>query len=81
MSQDEFTKLFKYVEQEFSKVHARLEKTATKKQVDDLTANVDGLAGQIKDYHQELLMLAHKVDRMEQWIHQIAEKTGIKLSY
>jgi len=24
-------------------------------------------------------MLAHKVDKLEKWIHQIAEKVGIKL--
>lgn len=81
MSQDEFTKLFKYIESFRKDVEKRFDETATKEQVDKLTSTVDGLASQIMDYHQEMLMLAHKVDRMERWIHQIAEKTGVKLSY
>jgi hypothetical protein len=27
-----------------------------------------------------MIMLTRKVDRMERWIHEIAEKTGVKLS-
>lgn len=50
MSQDEFTKLFKYVQKEFTEVHKKLDETATRKQVDDLTNTVDGLAGLIRDY-------------------------------
>jgi len=30
-------------------------------------------------YFQEMLMLSKKVDRMERWIMEIAEKVGIKL--
>lgn len=81
MSKDEFTKLFKYVEEMRTEMNARFDKTASKKQVDDLTNTVDGLAKQLTEYHQELIMLSRKVDRMEQWIHEIAEKTGVKLTY
>ena len=81
MSQDEFTKLFKYMGKRFGDMDKRFDETATKDQVDKLTNTIDGLVKQLADYHQEMLMLAHKVDRMERWIHQIAEKTGVKLSY
>ena len=74
-------KLFGYMQKEFDKVNKRLEETATKKQVEALTNTVDGLAGLVRDYQQEMLMLTHKVDRMERWILQLAEKTGVKLSY
>ena len=30
---------------------------------------------------QEMMMLAHKVDRLEQWIIKVAEATGVKLTY
>jgi len=30
-------------------------------------------------YFQEMVMLAHKVDRLERWILQIAEKVGLRL--
>ena len=81
MSHDEFAKLFTYMQDEFKLIHEKFEAVATKKQVDDLTNTVDGLAGLIRDYQQEMLMISHKVDRMEQWIHEIAQKTGIQLSY
>lgn len=30
---------------------------------------------------QEMVMLSRKVDRHEKWLHQMAEKMGIKLDY
>ena len=32
-------------------------------------------------YFQEMVMLSHKVDRHEKWLHQVADKLGIKLGY
>ena len=46
-----------------------------------LQSSIDTYAQKADTYFQEMLMLANKVDRMEKWIHQIAEKTGIKLAY
>jgi hypothetical protein len=79
MSQDEFTKLFSYMQGEFTDIKKGLENTA-KSQVDVLTNTVDGLAGLIRDYQQEMLMIGHKVDRLEQWILKVAEATGVKLT-
>ena len=79
MSQDEFTKLFKYVEE--MRTEMREGFTEAAKDRADIRGAIGELAGLIKDYHQEMIMLAHKVDRMERWIHQIAEKTGVKLSF
>ncbi|MCE7936985.1 hypothetical protein DYH10_04345 [Candidatus Saccharibacteria bacterium CPR2] len=78
MSKDEFTKLFKYVERRFNEMDRRFDEQNEK--IDDIRAGVAELAGQIRDYHQEMIMLAHKVDRLERWIHEIAQKTGVKLS-
>lgn len=81
MSQDEFTKLFNYMQKEFDKINARLEQTATRKELDTLTNAVDAYAKQADTYMQEMLALSHKVDRLERWINQIAEKTGVRLTY
>ena len=40
---------------------------------------VDGYAKKADTYFQEMVMLAHKVDRLERWILQIAEKVGLHL--
>lgn len=47
----------------------------------NLQTSVDKYANRADDYFKEMVALAHKVDRHEKWIHQIAEKLGIKLEY
>jgi len=79
MSEDQFTKLFTYMQKEFG--HVRADIQAVREDVADVKGAVAELGGQLRDYHQEFLMLGRKVDRMERWIHEIAQKTGVKLSY
>ena len=54
---------------------------STKEDIDTLLTAVDTYAKKADTYFQEMLMLAHKVDRHEKWIQQIAEKLGVKLEY
>jgi len=51
----------------------------TKEDFLTLQTSVDTYAKKADAYFQEMVMLARKVDRLEKWIHQIAEKVGIKL--
>lgn len=81
MSQDEFAKLFSYVQKEFAVVNKKLENTATKEGLNTLTNAVDAYAKQVETYMQEMLALAHKVDRLEKWIQQVAQATDVKLEY
>lgn len=78
MAQDEFTKLFKHMNQRFDAMSKRFD--AHDKRFDDVLGAIADLAADIKTYHEELLALGHKVDRLERWIHQIAQATGVKLS-
>ncbi len=80
MARDEFNKLYAYMQKEFAVINEKLDQKAEKQQVDKLLGAVSDLAGDIKSYHEELLALGHKVDRLERWIHQIAQETGVKLS-
>jgi hypothetical protein len=79
MNEDEFTKLFKYMQGEFKGIRDRLDVTATKDELNRLTDAVDAFAKQSETYMQEMLALSHKVDRLERWIMKIAEETGVKL--
>lgn len=54
---------------------------ATKEDFNKLLSAVDAYAKKADTYFQEMVALSHKVDRHEKWIHQIAEKLGIKLEY
>jgi hypothetical protein len=47
----------------------------------DLQTSVDAYAKKADTYFQEMLMLSNKVNRMEKWMHEIAEKVGIELKY
>lgn len=52
-----------------------------KKDFNNLLTAVDEYAKKADNYFQEMVMLSHKVDRHEKWLHQVAEKLGIKLEY
>lgn len=78
MSDDQFTKLFKYIQDFRKEVDGSFDDVS--KRFNETQSQIDGLAGLIRDYQQEMLMLAHKIDRLEQWIHKIAEATGVKLN-
>ena len=54
---------------------------ATKEDFDVLQTSVDAYAQKADAYFQEIVMLSHKVDRHEKWLHLVAEKLGIKLPY
>ncbi len=70
--------LFKYLYKRFKLIDKKLEEHD--KKFSDMLDAVAELAGDIKVYHEELLILGHKVDRLERWIHQIAQETGVKLT-
>ncbi len=78
MSEDEFTKLFKFIQTEFKSINKRFDTVDVR--FDKLTNAIDAYAKQNEIYRQEMLALGQKVDRLEQWILKVAEATGVKLS-
>lgn len=54
---------------------------STKEDFNKLLTDVDSYAQKADTYFQEMVMLAHKVERHEKWIQQLADKLGIKLQY
>lgn len=46
-----------------------------------LILSTDRLVKSIEDPHQEFIATVAKIDRHEKWIHQIAEKVGVRLEY
>ena len=87
---EDFSELIQYLDEKFTKIDTKLvdteqrligldEKKADKEDINNLMTAIDEYAKKADIYFQEMVMLAHKVDKMEKWIHQIAEKVGIKL--
>jgi len=64
--------IIKLMDKDFSEI---------KEEFNDLQTSVDAYAKKADTYFQEMVMLAHKVDRHEKWFQQIAEKVGIRLEY
>lgn len=51
------------------------------KNFSSLQTAVDGYSKRADTYFQEMVVLSHKVHRLEKWIQQVAEKVGVKLEY
>ena len=77
MSEEDFTKIYHYMQKEFTSVHKEI--AEVKSNVNTYANAIDAYAKQAETYMQEMLALAHKVDRLEQWIMKVAEATGVKL--
>lgn len=47
----------------------------------EIKSAVANLAKQVKDYHQEMIVFTHKVERMEVWIKKVSLKIGIPYEF
>ncbi|PJE57511.1 MAG: hypothetical protein COU82_01625 [Candidatus Portnoybacteria bacterium CG10_big_fil_rev_8_21_14_0_10_38_18] len=70
---------FELVDERFEKINERFDKVDIR--IDQLITVIDKLAKAIEDLKQEYSAIAMIIDKHEKWIHQIAEKLGIKLEY
>jgi len=79
----DFSELIQYLDKKFNNIDSKLdnlqESKADKSDFNNLMNAVDNYAKKADTFFQEMVMLAHKVDKLEKWIHQIAQKVGIKL--
>jgi uncharacterized coiled-coil protein SlyX len=71
--------LLKYMEKRFDSMEERF--AHLEGRFDELQGAVDAYAKRADAYFQEMVALSHKVERHERWLHQIAEKLGVKLEY
>ena len=78
MSADEFTKLFKYMEERFDRIDERFEDTNGR--IDQILNAVDALAKRQEIDEEERLVMGHQIERLDQWVHQLAAKIGVELS-
>ncbi len=77
MSDDQFTKLYKYM-QEF-RGEFKQHQEDSKHELADIRGAIAELGAQIREYHQEMIMFSRQVDRLREAIKQIAAETGVKL--
>ena len=75
----EFAPLLEYLDRRFAAVERQM--VELKGGFDVLQTSVDAYAKRADTFFQEMVALSHKVDRHERWLHQIAERLGVKLDY
>ncbi len=71
-------KLFKYVEKRFNDTDRRFEEASQDRA--DIRGAIGELSAQVKDYHNEMTLSSHQMDKLRDAILQIAKETGVKLS-
>ena len=77
MSEDQFTKLFKYMQEFRQDVGGKF--SIVDKRFDLLTDIIDGYANKIDTYAQEMAAMDHKISRLEKYIQVLADNAGIDL--
>lgn len=79
MSNDQFTKLFGYMQSQFEEVNAKLEQTASKESMDKLINTMDRFLGRLEDNEIEQAAGDVQFERLLEWAKKVSEKTGIPL--
>jgi hypothetical protein len=80
MSADEFTKLFRYMEERLDRIDKALENKAEKLDVERILGALDALAKRQEIDEEERLVMGHQLERLDRWVHQLADKIGVQLS-
>jgi hypothetical protein len=78
MSDDQFMKLFKYMQENFAQVRAEIDKV--KASVNQVYNLVDADLKLRETDEQERLIMSYQLSRHEQWFDQLAKKTKTRLS-
>lgn len=80
MSEDEFTRLFKYITERFDKIDKALEGKANNVDMQHVLGLLDELAKRVEISDDERLVMGHQLDRLDRWTHELANKIGYELS-
>ena len=79
MSEDQFMKLFKYVESFREEMNSKLDEKASQESVDKLTNMIDAFAKKIDDSDTEQAARDYQHERLLEWVRKVSKKTGIPI--
>ncbi len=81
MQDEQFTKLFKYIEDFRLEVNAKLENTANRESMDKLVNTIDAFVKRLDDNETEQTFKDRQFDRLLEWARKVSAKTGIPLEH
>ncbi len=79
MNDDQFTKLFKYIEQRFGDIETKLDQKASQYSMDRLINTLDGFLKRLDDIETEQSARDMQFERLLEWAREVSKKTGIPL--
>lgn len=79
MNDEQYTKLFKYIEDFRSEVNEKLDQKADKSDLDRLISTMDSYFGRLEDHDVEQAARDAKFARLLDWAREVSKKTGVPL--
>ena len=79
VSQEQFMKLFNYIEEFKAEMISQLENKTSRESVDHLTSAVDSLSKYYVDHEVEQVARDAQFDRLLKWAKESSKKTGVPL--
>ena len=79
MNDDQFTKLFKYVEKRFDGVEEKLDSKSDKADIHQLMDTIDAFIKRLDDSEIEQVSRDAQWERLLEWPRKVSEKTGVPL--
>ncbi len=79
MNDDQFTKLFKYVEAFRTEVIEKLDQKSSQDSIDKLVNTLDGFVKRLDENETEQASRDAQFDRLLEWAREVSKKTGIPL--
>lgn len=79
MKEDQFTKLFKYIEEFRNEVNTKLDQKASQDSMERLLNTLDGFLKRLDDIETEQSVRDLQFERLLEWAREVSRKTGIPL--
>ncbi len=79
MSEDQFTRLFNYMQEQFDSIERKLDEKASQSSVDRLTNTIDGFVKRLDISEIEQAARDSQFNRLILWAKEVSIKTGIPL--
>ena len=81
MREDQFTKLFKYMQKEFADIKKDLATKANASDMQTALGLLDTLAKRQEISDDERLVMAHQLTKIHEWVEQAAERIDLKFAH
>lgn len=79
MADTNFQPIFDYLDTHLGGVKSEIKEL--RQDVNMVQTSITNLSAQVKQYHEEMLVSGHRIDRLEDWAKQVGQKVGVPISF